>query len=440
MKTTITHASALQGIVTVDPDKAICQRAVLLSALADGATRIHPWPPGDDCRQALQVVQQFGVSVSRSPMGVSVHGRGADGLRVPSAALYCGESGTTFRLAAGLLAGRPFTSTLSAGPGLSRRPMQRIVEPLARMGAGLTGRSVHSGECYPPLTIQGRSPLRAIRYTLPVASAQVKSAVLLAGLHADGPTCVIEPQPTRDHTERLLRCFGASVGSDGAAISVEPGSLRSPGDVSLPADFSSAAFFIVAALCVPGSRLILPQVSLNPTRIGLLKMLERMGAQVRLTDHAEGWEPRATIEVEAQALQATTVEATEVPGLIDELPILMVAAACARGTTRFKGVGELRVKETDRVASMLNGLRQLGVHVSLPVPDTVEVEGGPLTGAVVESAGDHRTAMSLAVAGLAARGTTTVLGAECAAKSFPGFFDRLRDVAGPATVKSVDNP
>lgn len=438
MNATITHASALQGTVTVDPDKAICQRAVLLGALADGTTRIHPWPSADDCQHALRVIQQLGVSVSRFPQGISIHGRGARGWRAPAAELCCGESGTTFRLVAGLLAGQPFTSTLSAGPALSGRPMQRIIEPLSRMGAVLTGRSGRCGECYPPLTIQGRSALTAIRYTLPVASAQVKSAVLLAGLSADGPTSVIEPRPTRDHTERLLRGFGVLVRADAAAVTVEPGPLTSPGEVSLPADFSSAAFFIVAALCVPGSRLVLPQVNLNPTRIGLLKILERMGARVRLTDQEDGWEPRATVEVHAQPLHAARVEAAEVPSVIDELPILMVAAACARGTTRFDGVGELRVKETDRIESMLNGLRRLGIQASLVAPDTVEIEGGLLTGAAVESVGDHRTAMSLAVAGLVAQGVTTVLGAECVAKSFPEFFDRLREAAGPATVKSVD--
>ena len=318
--------------------------------------------------------------------------------------------------------------------------MRRIAEPLSHMGARIEGAASGAGssELFPPLTIHGRRPLKAIRYTLPIASAQVKSAILLAGLFADGRTTVVETLHTRDHTERMFRVFGLNVHGHDSEVSIEPGGLTSPGTVVLPGDFSSAAFFIIAASCAPGSRITLHEVGLNPTRTGLLKVLQRMGASVQIMQTDDSWEPRGTLVVEARRLHGTSVEAREVPSVIDELPILMVAAACAQGVSRFQGVGELRVKETDRIQSMINGLRQLGIQVRLPAPDTVEIEGGRLTGAAVDSAGDHRSAMSLAVAGLIAEGITSVRGIECVNKSFPEFFDQLRLVAGSATVKSVD--
>ena len=432
----------IRGEECVPPDKAIGQRAILLAAVAEGATSIHPWPSGEDCRAARRLIQQLGVPVQPSASMVRIEGGGARALRPPLEDLACGESGTTFRLAAGLLAGQPWTTRLCAGPSLSRRPMKRIIEPLTRMGARIDAASGSSGsvECYPPLTIHGRVPLRAIRYPMPLASAQVKSAVLLAGLSADGPTTVIEPQPTRDHTERLLRACGMTVHSAGNEVTVEPGLPRSPGAFEVPGDVSSAAFFLVGALCVPGSLITLRGVGLNPTRITYLDVLRRMGAaiEVSVETQARSWEPRGTLIARACSLQGVTIAAADVPGLIDELPILMVAASRARGVTRFEGVGELRVKETDRVQSMVAGLGRLGARIRVLDPETVEIAGGPLRGAEVESAGDHRTAMSLAIAGLAADGRTHVRGAECVAKSFPGFFDALRRVAGSTTVKTVD--
>ncbi len=432
MDVIIQHADALHGTSAVPPDKAICHRAVLTAAVAEGATEIRPWPLADDCQRTLQLIEALGVPLQRSSHGVRIEGRGRDGLRPPTRELFCGESGTTLRLTAGLLAGQPFRSRLAAGPSLSQRPMRRIAEPLVQMGARLEGRgsASGSGELYPPLTVHGTRPLRGIRYALPVASAQVKSAILLAGLFADGVTTVTEAVPTRDHTERLLRAYGAALRRDGPNISIESGTLSSPGMLVLPGDFSSAAFFLVAASCVPGSKVTLEGVGLNPTRIVLLEVLKRMGGGVTSAASDDGWEPRGTLVVEARSLHATAVEPGEVPCVIDELPILMVAAACASGTTRFHGIGELRVKETDRIQSMVGGLRRLGVRVNLPGPDTLEIEGGPLRGSAVESAGDHRTAMSLAVAGLVAQGTTTVKGAECVAKSFPEFFDQLRRLVG----------
>jgi 3-phosphoshikimate 1-carboxyvinyltransferase len=440
MDAIIRRAPPLQGVLTVPPDKAICHRAVLIAALAKGETEVRPWPAADDCQQTLQLAQHIGVSVRSSSQAVRIEGRGIDGIRAPARELFCGESGTTFRLAAGLLAGQPFTARLSAGPSLNRRPMRRVVEPLAQMGARFDGTvsAPEAQELYPPLTVHGRRPLRAIRYEMRLPSAQVKSAILLAGLFADGRTTIVERQQTRDHTERMLRQYGLRVGCEGSEISIEPGAPVSPGTLVLPGDFSSAACFLIAASCVPGSRITLQDVGLNPTRIKLLEVLKRMGARVRSVVEDKRWEPRGTVAVEACALRGITLEASEVPSVIDELPILMVAAACAQGTTRFQGIGELRVKETDRIQSMVNGLRQLGARIRLAAPDTVEIEGGPLTGGAVESAGDHRTAMSLAVAALVAEGTSAVRGAGCVAKSFPEFFDQLRLLGGSATVKTVD--
>ncbi len=445
MDVTIAQAQPLQGRLTVPPDKAMCHRAVLLAAVARGVTTIQPWPEADDCQRSLALIQGLGVTVRRQQDAVEIVGRSAEGLGAPAHDLACGESGTTLRLAAGLLAGQPFTSRLTAGPGLSQRPMRRIVEPLSRMGARLEaqGASTGTGELYPPLTIHGRRLLTAIRYDSPVASAQVKSAVLLAGLFASGTTTVAEPAVSRDHTERMLRAFGARVRVDERSVSLESGDLSSPGTLTLPGDVSSAAFFLVAAACVPGSRLTVEGVGLNPTRTALLDALRRMGAEVRVSVEQNGWEPRGRVMVEARPLRGITVEPHETPALIDELPILMVAAACASGVSRLRGVGELRVKETDRIRSMVDGLQRLGVRVRAIDPGDVEIEGGALTGAVVESAGDHRTAMSLAVAALCARGGSVIRGAECVTKSFPDFFDRLGGLTGFSTGKAgktVDKP
>ena len=436
MNVTIKHASSLQGTLSVPPDKSIAHRAILAAALCHGATTITRLPAGDDCQRTLRFVEQLGVRVRRRPEAIEIEGRGiAQPFRQPGQDLFCGESGTTLRLTAGLLAGQPWEARLTAAPSLAKRPMRRVIEPLAAMGAQVTG-SRAGQDIYPPLTVQGKRPLTAIRYTLPVASAQVKSAILLAGLFAEGRTTVIEPVPTRDHTERLLSACGAWVKRDGSAISIEPGELTSPARLVIPGDSSSAAFFVVAASCVPGSRIALEAVGLNPSRTAFLDVLKRMGAGITITLAENAWEPRGRIVVEARALQPVRIPASEAAGLIDELPILMVAAACAAGRSRFEGVAELRVKETDRIASMVGGLRRLGVRIDCPAADVVDIDGGPLAGGEVDSVGDHRTAMSLAVAGLAASGITTIVGAECAAKSFPEFFEYLQQIAPPTTVKA----
>ncbi len=441
MDAIISPASGLSGTIVVPADKAICHRAALLCALVDGSTRISPWSEAVDCQQTLALVRQLGVTINDIGQGIRVHGVGLSGLRPSTSALDCGESGTTMRLACGLLAGQPFESRLDASPSLRRRPMRRIVDPLTHMGAAISGADGPSaGDIYPPLTIRGRWPLKGMNYASPVASAQVKSAVLIAGLFADGPTTVTEPSPTRDHTERLLERLGVGLTRKPGAVTVEPArrALIAPSSLAVPGDFSSAAFFIVAATIVPGSRLELRHVSLNPSRSHLLELLRRMGASITTRVDDDSWEPQGTVTVEHRPLRGITVSAEDAPLVIDELPILMVAACAAQGRTVFEGLGELRVKETDRLHSMREGLGKMGARVAADGPAGLAIEGGTLRGAEVESFGDHRTVMSLAIAGLLADGPTTIHGAACVDKSFRSFFDRLADVAGADSVRLVE--
>jgi len=426
MDATISHASSLHGTLSLPADKAMCHRAALVCAIAKGSTELRPWATAEDCQRTLDVLQGLGVRVSRLQDGVRIEGAGLLGLRAPAAPLECGESGTTMRLSCGLLAAQPFTSTLNASGSLRQRPMKRIIEPLSQMGARIEGR-LQNGEISPPLTIAGKRPLKAITYRMPVASAQVKSAVLLAGLFADGPTTVVEPSPTRDHTERLLSHLGAAVRRREGAITVEPlrRDLAAPSALRLPGDPSSAAFFIVAATVVPDSKVILRDVGLNPTRAHVLDILRRMGAAVQRPAGGDGWEPRGMLTVESARLRGTTVTAEEVPLVIDELPVLMVAACAAEGETRFEGLQELQVKETDRLHSMTTGLQAMGAQLMISPHAGLVIRGGGLRGAVVDSFGDHRTAMSLAVAGLMADGETRIRGAECVRKSLGDFFELL---------------
>lgn len=462
MDAVITRASSLRGTLTLPADKAICHRAALLCALADGSTDLSPWSSADDCRRTLELVQALGVPVepiggaqdstlsgservTAIPHGIRIQGVGLDGLRRPTGPLECGESGTTMRLATGLLAGQRFESVLNASGSLRQRPMKRIIEPLSQMGAKIEGR-LQNGEVYPPLTISGKRPLGAITYRMPVASAQVKSAILLAGLFAEGHTEIIEPVETRDHTERMLQRFGVAVdppraGPGGAPVVGVRGpvrSLKSPGALSIPADPSSAAFFIVAALLVPDSEITISHVGLNPSRIEFLHVLkERMGAGDNLTWSVEehDWEPRGTIIAKSAPLRGARITAGDTASMIDELPILMVAACAAEGETRFEGLQELKVKETDRLQSMTTGLRAMGAQLVASPHAGLVIRGGGLRGAAVDSFGDHRTAMSLAVAGLLADGETRIRGAECVKKSLGEFFDLLASLAGSSSVQ-----
>ncbi|HVI57629.1 MAG TPA: 3-phosphoshikimate 1-carboxyvinyltransferase [Luteimonas sp.] len=417
----------LQGEVAVPGDKSVSHRAVMLAALADGTSRIEGFLEGADTRATAAIFAQLGVRIEApSPSRRIVHGAGVDGLRAPAAPLDCGNAGTGMRLLAGLLAGQPFDSVLVGDDSLSKRPMRRVIDPLARMGARIEA----EGDGLPPLRIRGVGRLRAIDHDSPVASAQVKSAVLLAGLYADGTTRVREPHPTRDYTERMLSAFGVEIESAPGQASLRGGQRLRATDVAVPADFSSAAFFLVAATLVPGSCLRLRAVGLNPRRTGLLAALRAMGADIR-EEHAasRGGEPVADLVVRHAPLHGIEVPEALVPDMIDEFPALMVAAACASGTTVIRGAEELRVKESDRLAAMATGLRTLGARVE-ERPDGAAIGGGgALHGGGIDSLGDHRIAMAFAVAGQCADGQVAIADVANVATSFPGF-DALARQAG----------
>jgi 3-phosphoshikimate 1-carboxyvinyltransferase len=424
---TVRGGGALTGEVHVPGDKSISHRAVLLAAIAEGVSRVENFLPAADCRATLGVVRALGVEVEeRGPASLAVHGRGLRGLQEPGDVLDCVRSGTTMRLLAGILAGQPFLSVLSGDVQLRRRPMARIAEPLRRMGATVLGRD---GGRLPPLAIQGGG-LQGIDYRLPVASAQVKSTLLLAGLYADGPTIVHEPGPARDHTERMLAAMGGALAIGVGRLALQPGARLRALDVQVPGDFSSAAFLMVAAALLPGSAIAIRGVGVNPTRTGLLDVLRAMGARVAVeNERVEGSEPVADVTVSASALHGVEVGSDTVVRMIDEFPVLAVAATQAQGRTLVSDAAELRVKETDRIATTVAELRRLGADVEAR-PDGLVVRGptplrspGPTKGkdATVDSHGDHRLAMALTVAGLVASGETTIRDTACIADSFPGF-------------------
>ncbi|MFN8471664.1 MAG: 3-phosphoshikimate 1-carboxyvinyltransferase [Anaerolineae bacterium] len=414
----------LRGSAAVDGDKSISHRAVLLGSLADGETRVCNFLPATDCLTSVTIVRALGADVDvHSPTELTIRGVGAKGWREASTILDCGTSGTTARLLAGLLAGQPFFSIMSGAPQLTRRPMRRVVDPLRQMGATILGRG---GDTLLPLAIRGGG-LRGIDYTLPVASAQVKSAILLAGLFADGVTTVREPEATRDHTERMLGAMGAAVERDGKAVHITPldGPLRSL-TLNVPGDISSAAFPLVAAAIIPESDICLDNIGINPTRTGLLDVFDAMGLALDLRESDQAGEPVADIVLCAAPLTGAEVGGSLIPRLIDELPILAVAATQARSDTVVRDAAELRVKETDRIATTVAELRKLGASVD-ETPDGFIVHGPtPLHGAEVDSHGDHRLAMALTVAGLAASGETIVADTECIADSFPNFVTVMR--------------
>lgn len=431
------------GKVSFPGDKSIAHRAAIIAACALGRTCIRNFPLNDDCGATISALRAMGArisahrvkSLSGDTLRLTVRGGGPAGFHKPSREIFAGESGTTIRLLAGILAGQGFDSRLSAAASLSRRPMRRLTVPLRMMGADIRGRKIASqpADEYPPLKIRGR-PLKGIFYTMPTASAQVKSALLLAGLYARGATTIIESFKTRDHTERMLKAFGARVRMSANTVTLLPGrELVSPGTIVVPGDISSSAFFIVAALIVPSSRLVIEDVSLNPGRIGILNALRRMGARIKIMRQsvsATGGEPRGTLLVSSSRLRGTRITEEDVPSLIDEVPLLMVAASCADSESSFEGLRELRVKETDRIASMSANLINMGVDVKIHSDrrqDAVIIAGRrPLRGAKVESFGDHRTAMSMVVAGMAAHGETVIDDVDCVGKSFPGFIDTVK--------------
>ncbi len=421
----VSSSGPLRGEVRVPGDKSISHRALLLGALAHGNSEITGFLSCNDTLATLGCVRRLGVEVEvRDPTLLVVHGRGLRGLRAPSSPLDCVRSGTAIRLLTGILAGQPFESVLTGDAQLRRRPMARVVEPLTGMGA-----EIETADGHAPLVVHGR-PLHGIAYRMPIASAQVKSALLLAGLYADSPTTVHQPGPARDHTERMLAAMGAEITTAGDAVTIAPSAL-SPVPIPVPGDFSSAAFPLVAALLVPGSRITLRGVGINPTRTGLLDVLSAMGAEIEVREfHREGNEPVADLTVRAAGLRGAEIGGETVVRMIDEFPILAVAATQAAGTTVVRDAGELRVKETDRIAAVVEELRRLGAEIE-PRPDGFIVHGPTrLHGAAVSSHGDHRLGMALAVAGLIADGVTEIDDIACADDSFPGFVGLMRALGG----------
>jgi 3-phosphoshikimate 1-carboxyvinyltransferase len=420
---TVRPGGRLVGRLRVPGDKSVSHRAIMFGALAEGVTEVEGFLEGADCLATLAAFQALGVQVEKPGAGhVRVHGVGLHGLRAPAGPLDLGNSGTAMRLMAGVLAGQAFDSTMVGDASLSRRPMRRITEPLALMGARIE--TAQHGT--PPLQVRGGQRLHGLEYAMPVASAQVKSALLLAGLYADGETCVTEPAPTRDHTERMLTGFGYRVERDGARVCLHGGGRLIGGRVEVPADISSAAFFLVGASIAPGSDLLLEHVGINPTRTGVIDILRLMGADIELLDEREaGGEPVADLRVRHAPLRGIEIPEALVPLAIDEFPALFIAAACAEGETRLSGAAELRVKESDRIQVMADGLAALGVQAQ-PTPDGIVIRGGDLSGGTVESHGDHRIAMAFAMGGLRAAGEIAVTDCANVETSFPGFVAMAR--------------
>ncbi len=414
-------SGALAGTVIVPGDKSISHRAAIIGSLARGTTNIRGFSEAADCASTLEVLRALGVKIVASDGVLEVAGMGVGGFKAPAGPLHCGNSGTTMRLMAGALATSPIAAVLTGDESLNRRPMRRVIEPLVTMGAKCQA-SDEAG--HPPLTVRGGS-LQAVTYAPPVASAQVKSAVLLAGLGARGTTTVTESVPTRDHTERMLRLAGIEVAGEGSAVSVTPG-VPEAFDLRVPGDFSSAAFFIAAALMVPGSALTVSGVGLNPTRTHFLGMLERMGARLKVTPGDGGSEPTGDVRVEHGPLTAIDVSPREVALSIDEITLLALVACAAEGRTTIKGAGELRYKESDRIRGTVQGLQAMGARVE-EITGGMAIEGPVrLRGTRVGSRGDHRIAMMFAVAALAAEGVTVVQGWEWTQISYPGFAQALR--------------
>ncbi|MFA6054699.1 MAG: 3-phosphoshikimate 1-carboxyvinyltransferase [Thermodesulfovibrionales bacterium] len=417
-------AKRFQGEFSPPPDKSISHRSIIFSSLSKGKSVIKNFLRAEDPMSTLNAFRSLGVDIDDRGDDIIVNGKGIYGLNEPGDVIDCGNSGTTIRLLSGVLAGNPFFSVLTGDGSLRSRPMGRVIVPLSRMGAGIIARS---GNKYPPIAIQGKK-LLPIQYPLPVASAQLKSAILLAGLYADGETSISEPSRSRDHTESMLPSFGADIKIDGLNISIKGGTELKGTDIYVPGDFSSAAFFIVGALLIRGADITAKGVGINPTRTGLLTALNKMGARIEVHNTREvSGETIADLHCSnGSDLKAITLTKEDIPSLIDEFPILCVAATRAEGITTIRGAEELRVKESDRIKSMATELRKMGAEVE-EYPDGLSIKGkGILKGSVLESYDDHRIAMALSIAGLIAEGKTTINGMSSVNISFPGFFDIIR--------------
>ncbi|MDI6800816.1 MAG: 3-phosphoshikimate 1-carboxyvinyltransferase [Thermodesulfovibrionales bacterium] len=426
----ITKVKSLKGEIIPPPDKSISHRAVMFASIAKGRSIVRNFLRAEDPISTMNAFRSMGTEIEeKAGNALIIHGKGLHGIKEPFDVINCGNSGTTVRLISGILSGNPFFSVLTGDDSLKQRPMARVIAPLKDMGAEISARN---GDKYLPMAINGRR-LKAIDYKMPVASAQVKSCLILAGLYADGTTAITELQKSRDHTERMLRSMGANIEVDGLVIKVKGQAGQSeltPIDVTVPADFSSAAFFIAAALMVPNSEILIKDVCVNPTRTGMLDVVKNMGANVRIENirDASG-EPVADIYCKnSGSLKAVKISGDIMPSLIDEFPILCVLATQAEGVTEIRGAEELRVKESDRIKAMSVELKKLGVELE-EYPDGISIKGkASLKGAVVESYHDHRIAMSLAIAALAAQGTTIINNSSCVDISFPGFFEELKRI------------
>ena len=424
---------SLHGDITVPGDKSISHRAIMLGAIASGKTTVNGFLNGADCMATVHAFQSMGVHIELSDdLSLMIHGVGKHGLEKPSTRLDCGNSGTSMRLLAGLLAAQSFDSELTGDDSLIERPMERITNPLLKMGADVATRGGR-----PPLFIHGGKTLQGISYEMPEASAQVKSCLLLAGMYAQGDTRVIEPALTRDHTERMLASFFYPLKQSGRVIIINAGSECLGTTIAVPGDISSAAFFIVAATLIPHSKLMIRNVGINPTRTGILHVLKRMGANITITNRRQyGEEPVADLYVCHAPLQGIDIPESIVPATIDEFPVLFIAAACAKGQTLLRGAKELRFKESDRIAAMANGLERLGIEAKA-LHDGMLIRGGTLQGGVVDSAFDHRIAMAFAIAGSVATDSVTIQNCDNVATSFPSFVSTANQIN--LLIRAVDD-
>ena len=421
----ITKANSLKGEIKVPGDKSISHRGVMFGAISEGTTELTGFLDGADCRSTIGCFRAMGIDISQDADHVIIHGKGLHGLKAPSQMLDVGNSGTTTRLISGILAGQPFVSSLNGDESIQKRPMGRIITPLTQMGAHI--RSIKDNGCA-PLEIGG-SPLKAIHYDSPVASAQVKSCVLLAGLYADGVTSVTEPVVSRNHTELMLSGFGADIKSEGLTASIVGNPRLIGQNIEVPGDISSAAYFIVAGLICENADLLIKNVNTNPTRAGIIKVAQDMGGNIELlNERIVSGEPVADIHVTSSNLHGCEVSGDIIPTLIDELPVIAVMAACASGTTTIKDAAELKVKESDRIATVTENLKNMGCDIT-PTDDGMIIKGGqPLKGTTIKTYLDHRIAMSFAIAGLVANGETTFDDESCCCISYPKFFETLSSI------------
>ncbi len=419
-------SAPLKGTVTIPGDKSISHRSVMFGALADGTTKVTNFLRGADCLSTIACFRKLGIEIEETPDEILIHGKGIHGLTAPDSMLDVGNSGTTTRLISGILAGQPFTTELNGDESIQSRPMKRIIDPLTQMGADIE--SIRENGCAPLRINPGQ--LHGIHYQSKVASAQVKSCILLAGLYADGVTSVTEPYLSRNHTEIMLKHFGAQITSEGTTATITPGSELHGQEIEVPGDISSAAYFIAVGLIVPGSEILIKNVGINPTRDGLLRVCKDMGADITLLNQNFGnGEPTADLLVRASALHGTTVGGAVIPTLIDELPVVAALACFTEGTTVIKDAQELKVKESNRIDVMVKNLTAMGAHVTA-TDDGMIIEGGyPLHGAVIDSKLDHRIAMTFAITALASDGETEITGADCVKISYPGFYEDLSMLA-----------